>query len=138
MWYRTKPVNKPDTELQQILRCFDGVKFLVQTQPFGNVRDVMIGDQNLHVCLNHTIFNKLPGLIRFVKILKLLLLQLKDCLIEDLLIHIKSNLRDKPALLSSKNIPGSPDIEVPHSNIKPASQVGELLYCAQPFPGFIG
>ena len=132
-----KAVGHPLPELQQVFLGFNRVKFLVQIQPFGDVGDVIIGDQDLQVgfddAFTHIGFRRV-GRQLFGEIV---LPEFKQRLIQDLLVHFEPDFRDKTALLGTQDVARPPDIEIAHGNIESAPQVGELLDGPQSFTRLI-
>jgi hypothetical protein len=65
-------------------------------------------------------------------------LQFLDGFIQDLLVHFKTDLCHKAALLTTQHIARATDIQVAHSYLETTAQLTMLFQCLQAFAGIAG
>src|SRR5690606_10885427 len=58
---------------------------------------------------------------------KLIILQLLNRFVQNLIVHFKTNLRDKSRLLGTQQIARTPNIQITHSDIKTRTELREFL-----------
>ena len=64
---------------------------------------------------------------------KLLVLELVDGLLEDLLVHLKTDVRDEATLLSAEQVACPADVKVAHGDVHAAAELAELLHGLKAF-----
>ena len=106
---------------------FYAVKFLIQAQPFTDIGDIIIGNQELQISFDLAVFHISDFFFLFENIPELIFFQFLYGFIEDPVVHFKADLRNKTALLCAQKVSCTPDIQVAHGNIEATAKVSKFL-----------
>jgi len=118
----------------QFLFRFTIIQSLVKRQTLSDTFHIIIGNKYLQIGINGAVFHKiiLPGYFFFEQVFEFGSFQFPNGLIEDLLVHFKSDLRHKSALFTSQHISRSANIQVAHGDLEAAANVRILGYYRKP------
>ena len=112
-----------------ILLGTHGIELLVNTDFLcGNV-DIVVWDKGFLVGFDSAVGNNF--LPTSINLLASLYAKFIHSLIYHLLEGLIPHIHHKPALLGSKQVAGSADVQVLHCDVESAAQIGEFFYSAE-------
>ena len=135
LWKGTEAVYQPGFVGLQSLLIGHLIELTIQGNALGDVRDVVVGQQQGEVRLEHRLLDVMLARIGLFlgELGELFILQFVDGLLEDFLVHLESDVRDESTLLATEQVARPADVEVTHGDVHAASEFAELLHGLKAF-----
>ena len=133
--HRTEAVSQTILHLIQLAVLADGIKLLVDTDLLRLHLDVGIRNEGREVSLDSAVLDvcliDIPGGYAGLHT------EFVHSFGKYFLVCLVAHVGNETALLRTKQVSRSADIQILHCNVESASEVGELLYCLEPAPGIV-
>ena len=128
-------VAKPVAELQDIGLALHVVQFLIQRNPLRLLRNIICGEKQFEIRLDHALRYELFGLFgigTIVELAELIDFQFLDRLFQYLLVSLIPQIRYESALLCPQQVARATDIKILHGDMDAAAQFRETFDRLQP------
>ena len=142
MWHRTKTVYHTLTELIYVFITLQTIQLTIQEHSLAAGRHILFAERHRKIALYDAFLHKVRSAgdiaclyFFLIQVLELIVTQFLDCLRENLLVSLVTQIGDETALFGSQKVSCTTNIQVLHGYVNATTQVGEILYGLQTAAG---